>query len=75
MYPDEIQTYTSKEQFEAHLQMLTEMKEHFQQTGASLPTFEKIREEEKELIRCYRQWEKAESKRKKVSLPYFKISV
>lgn len=75
MYPDDIQTYTSKEEFEAHLQMLTEMKVHFEQTGASLATFEKIREEEKELAHYYAQWKKREAKRKNVSLPYFKISV
>ena len=75
MYPDDIQTYTSREQFEAHLKMLAEMKEHFEQTGASLATFEKIRKEEKKLDRWYKKWKNKEDKREKVPVRYLKISV
>lgn len=58
MYPDQIKNYTTEKQFEDHKKMLVEMKQHFKQTGASLPTFENLRKEEKLLARLHKKWRK-----------------
>ena len=58
MYPDQIKNYTTEKQFEDHKKMLEDMKLYFEQTGASLPTFENIRKEQKLLARCYRNWKR-----------------
>lgn len=62
MYPDQIKNYDSDEQFENHEKMLAEMKIYFEQTGASLPTFENIRREQKLLARLYKKWRKHQGK-------------
>ncbi|MFR3684869.1 MAG: hypothetical protein ACLTXM_07515 [Enterococcus sp.] len=57
MYPDQIQYYTTEQQFMNHQKMLDEMKAYFRiHSGVSNPTLENLRREEKQLKRLHTKW-------------------
>jgi len=59
MYPDQVKNYTTEKEFEDHKRMLKEMKEHFKSNpDVSNPTLEKLRDEERLLVRLYKKWKK-----------------
>lgn len=63
MYPDQIKSYTTEQQFKDHQKMLDDMKEHFKSHPVvSNETFIKIADEERLLARLHKKWKKKERK-------------